>query len=275
MGSMAGRAFAFFDQGMLKAHLFSIHESPRIPMATKTYFGLFAFHQRGSFRRVGSVTIHTKGTWTYVTVDLFKIVFRGFVALETQGCAIHLKPQRVARLKTLMAGSALFLGKRLMKDVFDQAFSVRPVGTVARRTIRTLNRIPQVGFPGFLIGDGMTGGTKSFSIFVNESVVIRCVGAVATKALAFLQRGMDVFPCKTAFSVMALEAKFLVFCLEKAFVLRSMGNVTGKAFACTKRLVAVLSGPNLFILFMATSAKDADLFLDQAFMLGSMGIVTA
>jgi len=54
-----------------------------------------------------------------------------------------------------------------------------------------------------------------------------------------------------------------------------MGIMTGQAFSCAERFVAVFPGLKRFFLFMATSAKDADFFFDQAFMLGSMGIVAA
>jgi len=206
MGPMAGRALAFFDQGVLKVHLFSIHESLCVPMATKTYFGLFAFHQRGYIRCVGGVTIHAKGPLTYMAVDLFKIVLRGFVAGETQGSASRPKSERVTRLKALMAGPAPFLSKRLVKRTFDQAYSVRPVRTMARHTVRALDSIPQVGFLCFPVGDGMTGSTKFFSIFLDKSIVIRCVSAVATKAFAFLHRGMSVFLNKASLLGMASKA---------------------------------------------------------------------
>lgn len=54
-----------------------------------------------------------------------------------------------------------------------------------------------------------------------------------------------------------------------------MRLVTGKTFARAKGLMAVLSDLKRFFLFMATPAKNTDVFFDQVLMLGGVGIVAA
>lgn len=209
MRPVAGRALAFLDRGMLERRVFTGHKRLRIPMAGKTYRRFLAFHQRRIIRRMGTVTIDAIGARTDMAVDLLKIVLCGFVTSNAQGSAGRFQPQGVAGIKALMARPAFFLRKGLVKGISYQAFTIRRVGTVAGHAVRTLNGVAQMGFLRFGVGNGMTGGAQRFSIFFDEPVMIRCVGAVATQALAFLQRGVGVFLCKAGLSGMATKAKLL------------------------------------------------------------------
>lgn len=206
---MAGRAPAFFDQWMLEIHRLPVHSGPGISMAVETHLGLFAFYQRGDIRCMGAVAIHTEGPRTHVTVNLFEIALQGFVTPKAQGGSGCLQFQRIAGTRSLVAGRALFLREGLMQRVLYQAFSVGSVGAVARHTVRTLDSISLVGFVCLTVGNGMAGSTKSFSVFLDESVVIGCVRAVASKTLTFLKRGVGVFLRKAAVLGMAPEAKIL------------------------------------------------------------------
>jgi len=79
----------------------------------------------------------------------------------------------------VVTGDALFLGKRSVEAILDQAVAVGSVRRVARHTVRTRHRIAKMGLLRVAVLDGMAGHTQSFTILFDQVLVIRGVGAVA------------------------------------------------------------------------------------------------
>ena len=127
---------------------------------------------------MGTVTAHAKDTRANVAVDLLEVFPCGRVAGQASRRPLGLEPQRLLGPQPVVTGHAFLLGKRSVKTVLDQAVAVRPVRRVTRHAVCALHRVTKMGLLRFAVLDGMARHTQSFTVLLDQVLVISSVGAV-------------------------------------------------------------------------------------------------